>query len=162
MSPPKSPSPQTAPRTWHTFRIPRWVWWGAMLAMIVWLLWMTLRPQVQVQSDLAYITTPAASQGLSIPFLIDFFGNMIVFVPLGTMAFFALQHSATTGYKTLIWATLIGAGVSAFIELTQNALPSRVATGKDWLLNIIGTLIGALMALWLVYRFQKRGASFPT
>ena len=130
-------------------RIPRWIWWAATLAMVAWLLWMTLRPQEQAQSDLAYITQPAASQGISIPFLIDFLGNMVVFVPLGAVAFLALHQKDKPPLQTLIWATLVGAGLSAFIELTQSTLPSRVATFKDWLLNITGTLIGAAVALWL-------------
>lgn len=67
-------------------------WWLVVVAVAVWLLWMTLRPQEQASADLAYITTPAAAQGISISFLIDFLGNVAVFVPLGAAAAFALAN----------------------------------------------------------------------
>ena len=133
-------------------------WWLATAAIAAWLLWMTLRPQAQAQADLAYLTTPAASQGISIPFLIDTLGNIVVFVPLGTAAFFALRCGTSSGgraYQAVAFALLIGAGLSAGIELTQSTLPSRVATLKDWLLNTAGTLIGILMGMGLTaYRIR--------
>lgn len=138
---------------------PCWLWWLATLAIAAWLLWMTLRPQVQAQADLAYITTPAAAQGISIPFLINILGNVVVFMPLGTAAVFALQWRDTPPrprYKSLLGAILIGAGLSVCIELTQSLLPSRVSTFNDWLLNTGGTLIGALIGTWWGYQRQRR------
>lgn len=123
--------------------------WGIIALLIAaWLLWMTLRPQSQASADLAYITAPAAAQGISIPFLIGFLGNIAVFVPLGAAAGFALAGKPAR--TRLIAATLTGATLSAAIELIQRTLPSRVSSWDDWLLNTLGALIGALIAHLLI------------
>ncbi|MBN1873384.1 MAG: VanZ family protein [Anaerolineae bacterium] len=120
-------------------------WWIVAALVSMWLLWMTLRPQERVTADLTYITTPAAARGISIPFLISFLGNIAVFIPLGAAAAFALSGKSL---KTRVLASsAIGAALSAVIELTQLAIPSRVSGFDDWLLNTAGTFIGAVIAV---------------
>ncbi len=133
----------------------RYLWWLVVVAVAGWLLWMTLRSQDQASADLAYITTPAAVQGISIPFLIDFLGNIIVFIPLGAAAAFALANKPR--WTRLLAATAVGAGLSATIELLQFAIPSRFADFDDWLLNTGGTCIGAVIAGVLI---SRRSASW--
>jgi len=106
---------------------------------------MTLRPQEQASADLTPITVPAAAQGISIPFLIGFLGNIVVFIPLGAAAAFALANKPRG--TRLLAATAVGAGLSAAIELLQLAIPSRFSGFDDWLLNTAGTLIGAVIAV---------------
>ncbi len=132
------------------------LWWLAVVVVAVWLLWMTLRPQEQAVADLTPITAPAAAQGISIPFLIDFLGNIAVFVPLGAAAALALANKPRG--SRLLAATAVGAGLSAAIELLQSAIPSRFADFDDWLLNTAGTCIGAAMASILINK-PKRSAS---
>jgi len=129
--------------------------WGIIALLIAaWLLWMTLRPQGQASADLAYITTPAAAQGISISFLIGFLGNIAVFVPLGAAVAFALAD--WSAWPRLIVATLAGSALSAAIELIQRTLPSRFSSWDDWLLNTLGALLGALVANFLI-RNRKKG-----
>lgn len=132
----------------------RYFWWLVVVAVAAWLLWMTLRPQAQVTADLTVITIPAAAQGISIPFLIGFLGNIVVFVPLGAAAALALADKPRE--TRLLTATAVGAGLSAAIELLQSTLPSRFADLDNWLLNTIGTFIGAMIAAVLI---NKRSAS---
>jgi len=129
--------------THHASRIA--LWWLVVVAVAAWLLWMTLRSQEQAVADLTLITVPAAVRGISIPFLIDFLGNIVVFIPLGAAAAFALANKPR--WTRLLAATAVGAGLSAVIELLQSALPSRFADFDDWLLNTAGTLIGAAIAV---------------
>ncbi|MBN2392193.1 MAG: VanZ family protein [Anaerolineae bacterium] len=121
------------------------LWWLVVVVVAAWLLWMTLRTQDQASADLAYITTPAVAQGISIPFLIDFLGNIAVFIPLGAAAAFALANKPRG--TRLLAATAIGAGLSATIEFLQRTIPSRFSGFDDWLLNTAGTLIGAVIAV---------------
>jgi glycopeptide antibiotics resistance protein len=120
-----------------------WVWWTLSAAIAVWLLWMTLRPNQTVATDLAPLTEPAAGQGVSVRLLIDFAGNVVVFLPLGMAVALALR-GRPVGRK-LSLATLSGAGLSLIIELIQTTIPSRVAALDDWLLNTGGTFLGALV-----------------
>ncbi|HQK15515.1 MAG TPA: VanZ family protein [Anaerolineae bacterium] len=140
--------------THHGSRIT--LWWLAVVVVAAWLLWMTLRPQEQASADLTPLTVPAAAQGISIPFLIDFLGNIVVFIPLGAAAAFALAHKPRG--TRLLAATAVGAGLSAAIELLQLAIPSRVSGFDDWLLNTAGTFIGAAIASILINR-RKRSAN---
>lgn len=127
------------------------LWWLVFVAIAAWLLWMTLRPQAQAVADLTPITVPAAARGISIPFMVDFLGNIIVFIPLGAAAAFALATKPR--WTRLLAATAVGAGLSAAIELLQLAIPSRFSGFDDWLLNTAGTFIGAVIASIL---FAKR------
>ena len=119
------------------------LWWLVVAAVAVWLLWMTLRPQEQAVADLAPITAPAAARGISIPFLIGFLGNIAVFVPLGAAAALALANKPR-GIRLLV-SSVVGAALSAAIELLQLVVPGRVSGFADWLLNTAGTLVGAIL-----------------
>jgi glycopeptide antibiotics resistance protein len=79
--------------------------------------------------------------------LIGLAGNVAVFVPLGVTLALALRGRPTL--QRLVWATLLGAGLSLFIEVAQTALPSRVASAGDLALNGVGTALGAAVAIWL-------------
>jgi len=124
-----------------------WLWWTLAGAVAAWLLWMTLRPNPNVAADLAPLTASAAERGLSAHLLIDLAGNVAVFIPLGATLSLALAEKPVA--RRLALTTLIGAGLSLCIELTQIALSSRVAAPDDWLLNTIGTAIGALVGCWV-------------
>ncbi|MBN2392434.1 MAG: VanZ family protein [Anaerolineae bacterium] len=139
-----------SPVTHHGSRIT--LWWLVAIGVAAWLLWMTLRSQEQATADLMPITAPAAAQGISIPFLIDFLGNIVVFVPLGAAIAFALTGKSR---KTRIsMSTAMGAALSAMIELTQLTIPSRVSGFDDWLLNTVGVLIGAVIAVIINRAFR--------
>jgi glycopeptide antibiotics resistance protein len=108
----------------------------------IWLLWMTLRPNETVAADLAPLTESGAAQAIPAYVLIDLVGNVIVFVPLGAAVVLALGGMPAA--RRLALATLIGSGLSLGIEVTQAALPARAAQPVDWMLNTVGTAIGAL------------------
>jgi glycopeptide antibiotics resistance protein len=124
-------------------RLPSWGWWVLSAAVVVWLLWMTLRPNQDVATDLAPLTEPAAERGISTHVLIDLAGNVIVFMPLGLTLALALRDRPAG--QRLLLATLGGAGLSLAIELIQTAIPSRVAALDDWLLNTGGASLGAIV-----------------
>ena len=127
-----------------------WLWWATAGVVVVWLLWMTLRPNQTVAADLAPLTEPAADRGISAHVLIDLAGNVVVFAPLGAALTLALgDRSAMRRGHRLLLATLVGAGLSLVIELVQTAIPTRVAALDDWMLNAVGTAIGALFGLWV-------------
>ena len=123
------------------------LWWTLAVAVAVWLLWMTLRPNQTVAADLAPLTAPAAARGVSAHLLIDLAGNVAVFVPLG--AALALALGSRPARVRLSLATFAGASLSLVIELAQLLIPTRVTALDDWLFNTIGTAIGALVGLIL-------------
>jgi glycopeptide antibiotics resistance protein len=131
-----------------------WFWWALSLVVAAWLLWMTLRPNQTVASDLTPLTEPAADQGISTHLLIDLAGNVVVFLPLGMALALALRDRPMG--RRLLLATLGGAGLSLVIELVQTAIPTRVAAFDDWLLNTTGAFLGAL-AICVVTRGSWRG-----
>ena len=127
--------------------VPRWIWWGASAAIAVWLLWMTLRPNPTVAGDLEPLTGSAVGRAVPAQVLIGLAGNVAVFVPLGVTLALALGKRPTP--RRLAWATLLGAGLSLFIEIAQIALPSRVASAGDLALNALGTALGAASGIGL-------------
>ena len=127
--------------------VPRWIWWGASAAIAVWLLWMTLRPNPSVANDLTPLTGSAIGRAVPAQVLIGLAGNVAVFVPLGATLTLALRDRTIP--RSLIWATLLGSGLSLTIEVAQAALPSRVASAGDLALNTLGTTLGAGAIVWL-------------
>jgi glycopeptide antibiotics resistance protein len=77
--------------------------------------------------------------------LIGLAGNVVVFVPLG--ATLALALGGQPAGRRLLLTTLTGASLSLTIELAQMAIPTRVSGLNDWVLNIVGTALGALLGL---------------
>lgn len=121
-------------------------WWMIALAVTAWLLWMTLRPNTTVATDLAPLTVPATQRGISLYWLIGIAGNIVVFAPLGAAVALALgDHPAKL---RLLGGSGAGALLSAAIELAQLALPSRVSAVGDWALNTVGAAIGAALAVF--------------
>ena len=118
--------------------------WTAAAFAAAWLLWMTLRPGTRVAADLAPVTAAAAGAGVSPAFAINVLGNVAVFVPLGALLALALGGRRRS---RLLRATALAAGLSLAIELAQSRLPDRVASPIDWLLNVLGATIGAVVAV---------------
>jgi glycopeptide antibiotics resistance protein len=130
-----------------------WFWWALAAVVALWLLWMTLRPNETVATDLSPLTTSASERGISTHLLIDLAGNIVVFVPLGTALALALRGRPAG--RRLLLATLGGAGLSLTIELIQTAIPTRVTALDDWLLNTAGTWLGALGGYWINKGFDR-------
>jgi glycopeptide antibiotics resistance protein len=75
---------------------------------------------------------------------IEFFGNIVMFVPLGIFAGLLVSRRA---WWTLL---LMGTTFSAFLELFQAVfLPSRYPEVRDLASNTIGFLVGAIVAVAL-------------
>ena len=130
-------------------------WWALTVLLAPWLLWMTLRPNQSMAADLSPLAAQAAERGISPRTLIGLMGNIIVFAPLG--ATLALAESDKLINQRLLLATLGGAFLSLTIELLQMLIPSRVTALDDWLLNTIGTALGALASLLLTTEsFSRR------
>jgi len=122
------------------------LWWIVATATALWLLWMTLRPNTTVATDLAPLTVPATQRGLSLYWLIGIAGNIVVFAPLGAAVALALgDHPARL---RLLGGSGAGALLSASIELAQLALSSRVSAVGDWALNTAGAALGAALAVF--------------
>jgi len=81
----------------------------------------------------------------SIDFLdIEFFGNILMFVPLGVFAALLIARRA---WLVLL---LLGPALSGFIEICQYLfLPDRFPEWRDVLSNSIGFLLGAALSLSL-------------
>src|SRR5688572_24868648 len=69
--------------------------------------------------------------------LADVFRNLILFAPLGA--------GLAWGRVRTRHALLLGAGVSAFVELTQHAIPGRNASAIDWVCNVAGAGLAAIL-----------------
>jgi glycopeptide antibiotics resistance protein len=133
-----------------------WLWRLLAAASVLWLLWMTQRPQEALVADLALLTESAAARGISSHILISIAGNVAVFVPLGL----AVTRSLALGRRLAPLAALVGGAafgalVSACIEVLQMLSPGRFPDWRDLALNTLGALVGAIVAV-LIGRFWRR------
>lgn len=118
-----------------------------------WLLWMTLRPNPAVSEGLSPLTESPVTTVIPAHVLINLLGNVAVFVPLGFTLAMALRGRPAG--RRLGLAILLGASLSATIELVQALLPSRVPSLGDWTLNVLGSGLGAAVG-WGAERIVKR------
>ena len=77
----------------------------------------------------------------------DIATNVLAYLPLGFLLTLALQRAPGQWVPALI-ATLLGSAISFGMESIQTWLPSRVPSNLDLASNTLGTLLGALLALW--------------
>jgi glycopeptide antibiotics resistance protein len=131
----------------------RFGWWILAGIVAAWLGWMTFRPNPAVSEGLSPLTESPVTTVIPVHVLIDGIGNVAVFVPLGFSLSMALRDRPVN--RRLLLATVLGASLSVTIELIQAQLPSRVPSLDDWLLNTLGTGLGAGLA-WGVQRILNR------
>ena len=133
-----------------------WLWRLLAAVSVLWLLWMTQRPQEVVVADLALLTEPAAARGISSHILISIAGNVAVFVPLGLSVARSLALGRELApFAALAGGTAFGALVSACIEVLQMLSPGRFPDWRDLAMNTLGALVGAIVAVLIGY-FRRR------
>jgi glycopeptide antibiotics resistance protein len=80
---------------------------------------------------------------------IEFAANILMFVPLG----FLLTLLFRRPWHGVLLALVLSAGV----EIAQLAIPSRQASLRDVVANVLGASLGALLA-WIIVRRRRRVA----
>lgn len=75
----------------------------------------------------------------------DVITNILVYLPFGALATRSLRYRLPP-VAAFVAATLLGVLLSFAMESLQAFLPGRVASRLDWLLNGLGTLLGAIAA----------------
>lgn len=85
-------------------------------------------------------------------FIVNFFGNMAMFIPIG---FFVMLLWRVTGKR----AVLIGFGVSLAIEICQ-LFTGRCSDVDDLIINTLGALLGVAVYKLLNIKFAKLFAGF--
>jgi glycopeptide antibiotics resistance protein len=78
---------------------------------------------------------------------IEFAANILMFVPLGLLLTLLFAHPW--------YGVVLALALSAAVELVQIVIPSRQASLRDVLANVIGAAIGAALA-WLIVRREAR------
>ncbi|MET4583959.1 glycopeptide antibiotics resistance protein [Conyzicola nivalis] len=123
---------------------------AALAIYVVFVLLITLTPQMPGTGLVGRIVDrflyELELRGItSIQFLdIEFFGNILMFVPLGVFSALLIPRKA---WWTLL---LLGTAFSGLIELSQAAfLPSRYPEVRDLVSNTTGFLIGAAASVTL-------------
>jgi VanZ family protein len=73
--------------------------------------------------------------------------NVSGFLPYGFCVFLFRRMNFKESSRNSFWITVVvGGGVSLLIELIQVWLPDRYSSSTDWLFNVLGTGLGALIA----------------
>ena len=75
----------------------------------------------------------------------DLLANVAVYLPLGFFLTLALK-GLPGRFTALVIAVLLAGGVSFGLETVQNWLPSRVPSNVDLACNIVGALVGGILA----------------
>jgi VanZ family protein len=79
----------------------------------------------------------------------DLVVNLVAYLPLGLLAALALRARFPGAATRWLAATALGAALSLLVELLQHAIPVRVPSLADWVLNAASSAAGAALALML-------------
>jgi hypothetical protein len=76
--------------------------------------------------------------------------NLLGFMPFGFFIAIAISAKGSSkvfwgNKRIVIYTTVLGFGISLFIELTQVFMPFRTSQLSDLIMNTLGTMIGALL-----------------
>jgi VanZ family protein len=78
----------------------------------------------------------------------DALTNVLAYMPLGTLGVLLL-HPKFRNFMAFCTILLLGAALSAGLEMIQTYLDSRVASLLDWYTNLAGTALGAIAGIKL-------------
>lgn len=94
------------------------------------------------------LIAPWKDQSYNGPDYSDIAVNILGFMPFG-FCFFLHRRIVRPNRLTanFVFAVFVGAAVSLTIEIIQAWLPNRVSSAADLMTNIVGTLLGAVLAL---------------
>lgn len=87
--------------------------------------------------------------------MFDVVMNVLGYLPFGMLLVFAV-YPHLRGIRAALLASVAGMLWSAAMEVGQTFLPSRVPSNIDWLTNVAGTMIGALLGAWLAPLFVEQ------
>lgn len=76
----------------------------------------------------------------------DVVTNILAYIPFGFLLVFTVYPRYRT-FSALVIALSIGALLAGVIETLQTWLPTRIPSETDWWANMLGSLIGALLAI---------------
>jgi VanZ family protein len=76
----------------------------------------------------------------------DVLSNIIGYLPFGFLMIFSL-YPQSIKWRAFLVCLLMGSIFSGILESLQTYLPTRIPSNIDWVLNIIGVVIGSLFAL---------------
>jgi VanZ family protein len=76
----------------------------------------------------------------------DIASNLLGYLPLGFLLTLAVAPPGQTWPRAMAVAVVAAALLSGAMEVAQNLLPQRVSSSLDWLLNVAGAALGALVA----------------
>ncbi len=93
-------------------------------------------------SPLAYLTAPLPHYWT----VFDVATNVLAYIPLGMLLVYAM-YPAVRGALALLLAVLATLLWSGTMEAVQTFLPTRVSSNLDLITNVLGALIGAVIAL---------------
>ncbi len=86
----------------------------------------------------------------------DFVVNAIGYAPLGFLLVLAL-HPAVRGVWSVALATLVAGALSIGLEAVQTYLPARVASKVDVASNLLGAVVGAIVAARFAHALLDTG-----
>jgi glycopeptide antibiotics resistance protein len=78
---------------------------------------------------------------------IEFVANILMFVPLGLLLTLVFRHPW--------WGVVLALVLSAGVEIAQTVIPSRQASLRDVVANVLGAGVGAVLAWLLVLRRDR-------
>ncbi len=82
--------------------------------------------------------------------------NLSGFIPFGfVLLAFLSEVQRRTRVALLLTATVVGAGLSFGVELAQGWIPSRSSSVFDFVLNVSGTSVGALVSLAMLGLWER-------
>src|ERR1035437_7181640 len=81
----------------------------------------------------------------------DAASNYLAYVPFGLLFGLTLRARINAAWSVVL-ATVVGLLLSALMEYAQMYLPSRISSNLDMLMNGLGMLSGALLAVSIVPR----------
>jgi glycopeptide antibiotics resistance protein len=91
-------------------------------------------------------------RGVGVPMtmpVLEVVANIGMFVPLGVLLMLAVSPRRWPAPRMLTVAAAAGAGFSTIIELVQLGIPGRFSTVQDVVMNTLGAVVGAGVALGL-------------
>lgn len=87
----------------------------------------------------------------------DYLNNLLLFIPLGVVLGLAARRN---GWKSNCRIVVFASSISTIIEVLQLGIPGRYPSLNDILFNTAGSILGLMLARWLMRNRSNRFTQF--
>lgn len=124
------------------------------ISFIIWLCIISRDPYIRLVNTFGWSFNQLWNYWWTIALFPQIIGNLLLYLPVGVLVTFLFKR-----YQICI-STAVGVAISGMVESLQYITARGTLDGDDFINNVIGALLGALLAKYIIVEKDKKTLIF--